>query len=393
EFPFQVIFSANKLVAGDFPVVKSKPLGPSSTNVQLIPPDPSNSYAMNWNVDVQRAITPSLSFTIAYVGSRTIHRPDALDDANWTLPALTAAGYMWPVTGGGKINPNFGGIKGQLWDGDGWYNGLQAGVTKTLSHGFQVQGSYSWGQCLDTGSNYSFNDQFQNSMVDYFYFDHRLTKGLCDYNITQNGVVNYIWTIPTPGLSGAASKILGGWQLGGILTAQTGQPFTPVVAGDPLGRNAGDTGMDYVDRLSGCSAINGGVTSYLNLNCFSPATAAASLAPQCNPFSGAAVPAPAGQIYCSNLLGSLGRNQLVGPSFFDLDFSLFKNIPVKAVSESFNIQFRAEFFNVLNHSNFLVPVDNETLFNQDGSAVPNASAIDATSNAAREIQFGIKIDW
>ncbi|MGH9354878.1 MAG: TonB-dependent receptor domain-containing protein, partial [Terriglobia bacterium] len=80
EFPFQVIFSANKLVAGDFPVVKSKPLGPSSTNVQLVPPDPSNSYAMNWNFDIQRAITSSLSFTIAYVGSRTIHRPDALDD-------------------------------------------------------------------------------------------------------------------------------------------------------------------------------------------------------------------------------------------------------------------------------------------------------------------------
>ncbi|MGH9359489.1 MAG: hypothetical protein ACRD1O_10000, partial [Terriglobia bacterium] len=394
EFPYQVTYSASNLVAGDFPIIKSTTLGPSKINVQYLQPDPPNSYAMNWNFNIQRSLTSDLSFTLAYVGSRTVHRPTSLDDVNWTLPTLTSAGYMWPVTGGGKINPNFGGMKSELWIGDGWYNGLQAGVTKRLSHGFQVQGSYSWGQCLDTSSSYSFNDQFQNSIVDSFYFDPKLNKGRCDYNITQNGVISAIWDLPAPSaLGGAASAILGGWQVGGILTAQTGQPFTPVVGGDPLGRNAGDTEVDYVDRLPGCSAVNGSVGSYFNLNCFSPATAPASFAAQCNPFSGAGVPPPAGQVYCSNLLGDLGRNQVVGPGFFDLDFSLFKNFPVKRISENFNVQFRAEFFNILNRANFLVPVDNEVFFNQDGSVVPGASSIDATSNAAREIQFALKVSW
>ena len=393
-FPFEEQFVASSLVAGDFPVVKSTQLGPSSFGIQQVPQNPPVPYTMNWNFNIQRAITSNLSLTIGYVGSRTVHRPDMFDDTNFTLPTLTPAGYMWPVSGGAQLNPNFGSISAQRWAGDGWYNGLQAGVTKRLSHGFQIQGSYSWGQCLDTGSNYSFNDQFQNSMTDYMYFDHRLIKGLCDYNITQNGVINAIWTIPAPaGLSGIASKIVGGWQLGGIVTAQTGSPFTPVVAGDPLGRNAGDTEVDYVDRLPGCNTKNGSVASYVNLNCFSPPTAAASFASQCSPFTGASVPAPAGQVYCSNLLGSLGRNQIVGPGLFDLDFSIFKNIPVQRISENFNVQFRAEFFNVLNHANFLVPVDNESFFNQDGSVVPGASAIDATSTSAREIQLGLKIVW
>ena len=394
ELPFSVTETATNLVAGDFPIIKSKPLSAANENASTLPANPAESYVMNWNFDVQRSITSTLAFTIAYVGSRTVHRPYSLDDVNWTLPTLTSAGYMWPVTGGGKINPNFGGMKAQFWDGDGYYNGLQLGVTKTLSHGFQVQGSYTWGQCRDTSSSYSFNDQFQNTIVDSFYFNHALNTGLCDYNITQNGVLNYIWTIPTPSSFGpTASKILGGWQVGGILTAQTGQPFTPVLAGDPLGRNAGDTNVDYVDRVPGCSAINGSVQSYLNLNCFSPPTAPASLAAQCNPFVGASTPAPAGQVYCSNLLGSLGRNQIVGPGFVDFDFSLYKNIPIKRVSEDFNVQFRAEFFNILNRANFLPPLDNEALFNQDGSVAPGASQIDATSNFSREIQFALKLTW
>jgi hypothetical protein len=397
ELPFVTQVSANGLTSGDFPVVNSQNLN-SSKGAFYVPQNPPNSYTMNWNVNIQRELTPTLSVTLGYVGSRSIHLPDLLDDINFSLPTLTSAGYMWPTTGGGKLNPNFGGIRAQLWNNDAWYEGLQAGVTKKMGHGLQVQGSYTYSKCLDTGSNLSFNDPYQNSLPDYMYFDHSLTKGACDFNITQSGVVSFIYTIPAPGkMKGFAEKALGGWQVGGIVTAQTGSPFTPVVGGDPLGRNAGDTGVDYVNLLTGCNPINGSVNSYLNLSCFTLPTAPASMQSQCNPYPNAPT-APAGQIYCANLLGSLGRNQITGPGFFDVDFSVFKNI---RLSERFTTQFRVEVFNILNHPNFLAPVDNETLFNggslsnglDASSAGLSPGKIDSTSGDSREIQFGFKLNF
>ena len=90
---------------------------------------------------------------------------------------------------------------------------------------------------------------------------------------------------------------------------------------------------------------------------------------------------------CSNLLGNAGRNEIYGPGFWNLDFSLFKNTQIK---ENLNVQFRVEFFNVLNHPTFQAPIDNQMLFNQDGSPVSGAGAIDTTAHNNREIQFGLK---
>jgi hypothetical protein len=91
-----------------------------------------------------------------------------------------------------------------------------------------------------------------------------------------------------------------------------------------------------------------------------------------------------------NLLGNAGRNQLVGPGFSELDFSLFKNIPIR---ERLHAQFRAEFFNVLNRANFQSPLDNLKVIAQNGTPVSNAGAIDSTSADPRQIQFGLKVIW
>jgi hypothetical protein len=91
-----------------------------------------------------------------------------------------------------------------------------------------------------------------------------------------------------------------------------------------------------------------------------------------------------------NLMGDAGRNQLFGPGLVDLDFSVFKDF---TISERLRLQFRAEFFNILNHSNFQSPVDNNTLFNQDGTPVPGAGAIDSTTTTSRQIQLALKVVW
>jgi hypothetical protein len=84
---------------------------------------------------------------------------------------------------------------------------------------------------------------------------------------------------------------------------------------------------------------------------------------------------------------------VIGPGLVNFDFSLFKNNYIRKISESFNVQFRAEFFNVFNKANFAVPTDNSHFFDQNGNAVGGAGSIDQTSTPAREIQFGIKVIW
>ena len=404
QFPFSLQASASGLVQGDFPIVKSTSLAlPSALGVVYVPQSPPRAYAMNWNLNVQREITPNLSATLGFVGSRSVHLPDLPDNVNYALPTSTPAGYLFPAGSVPKLNSHFGGIRARLWDNDGWYNGLQAGITKKLSRGLQLQGSYTWGKCFDTGSNFAFNDPFQNSLPDYNYFDHHTTRGLCDFNTTHSGVVSFIYTIPTrANMSGVESKILGGWQVGGIVTAQTGSPFTPVINGDPFSRKSGDTNVDYVNRLAGCDPVNPNWKSqglqYVNLSCFTLPQATPAIAAQCQTFgfrapgtNGPSDPGSTGIAgSCANLFGNVGRNQIVGPNLFDLDFSVFKNL---RVTERITTQVRVEMFNVLNHPSFLVPADNEALFNSNGAGMSNAGVIDSTSTDSRQIQFGLKINF
>jgi len=94
-----------------------------------------------------------------------------------------------------------------------------------------------------------------------------------------------------------------------------------------------------------------------------------------------------------NLRGNLGRNALIRPGISNLDFSVFKNNPVKRISESFNVQFRAEFFNLFNRANFASPVDNLIVFDQAGNRTSGAGLITSTQTPSREIQFALKVVW
>ncbi len=89
-------------------------------------------------------------------------------------------------------------------------------------------------------------------------------------------------------------------------------------------------------------------------------------------------------------LGNSGRNEVVGPGLSNLDFSLVKNSKIAGL-EAGNVQFRAEIFNILNKSNFAAPLDNDFIFNQDGSVADGAGAVDQTQTTSRQIQFGLKI--
>jgi hypothetical protein len=231
----------------------------------------------------------------------------------------------------------------------------------------QVQLAYTYSSCKDNGSGAQLGDPFQNSLTSLMFFDKASRHGACDFDIRHNLIANYIWTLPAPKWGGAAKWIARGWQLGGIVSASSGVPFTLILPGDPLGQNYTDSGFDYPNRVPGCNPIQGGI-NYVNDACF-------VVAPVTN---GGLV------------LGNNGRNSLYGPRLVNVDFSVFKNTHV---TERFNVQFRAEFFNVLNHANFQAPVDNNTFTSAsliDGT-VSGAGQIDSTTTPSRQIQLGLKL--
>ena len=100
-----------------------------------------------------------------------------------------------------------------------------------------------------------------------------------------------------------------------------------------------------------------------------------------------------GLLQCFNPRGNSGRNVVIGPGLANLDFSVFKNNAVKRISETFNVQVRAEFFNVLNRANFYPPITPVDVF--DGASNPTgvAGQLTTTTTPAREIQFAVKIIW
>lgn len=382
--PFNLQGSAPApLAQGSFPTGAFTALGLASRLRDMyIQSNPKRNYVMQWNLNVQRQLAPSLSATLAYVGSRGVHMVFHSDDINNVQPILTSAGYLWPTPGTGTpLNPKIGREDNLSWGSNSFYNALQLHLDKTLSHGFQVQGSYTFGRCIDEGSQTIFGDQFVASIPGLPAFDRRLRRGPCDYNVTHTLVVNYIWNIPSPqSFHGPAEWATKGWQLGGVYTFSTGTPFTPIFGGDPLGEGSTAT-YDVPNRVPGCALTNpGNPTNYLNTSCYTLPVATPAIASQCVAFAAAGT--------CSNLLGNAGRNNAIGPGFQNFDFSLFKN---NYIRENINLQFRAEFFNAFNHPNFASPVDNSSVFNQSGARVTGAGAVDATTNDSREIQFALKL--
>ncbi|MGH9708126.1 MAG: TonB-dependent receptor domain-containing protein [Candidatus Acidiferrales bacterium] len=386
--PFYLQGSASNLAAGLFPS-GAFPLLSAGSHLRTahVQPNPSRGYVMQWNLNVQRQITPNFSATVAYVGTRGIHLPFHADDANAVLPTLTSAGDLWPqnIGSGTVLNPNVGRVDYLDWESSSVFHGLEVGLIRRISHGFQVQGSYTWSRSIDDGSATTISDPYANSITSLLFFNRRLFRGPSDFNVGQNLVINYLWMIPTPGsLEGPLGWAARGWQVGGVFEASSGLPFTPLIGGDPLGQNNADP-FDYPDRVrgAGCGSLvnSGNVNNYIKLNCFTLPTPTTAIAAQCTPFSSA--PGT-----CQNLIGNAGRNEIVGPGLINLDFSLVKNNYIK---ENLNLQFRAEFFNLLNRSNFASPVANSTLFDQTGAAVGGAGLINETSTANREIQFGLKL--
>ncbi|HWW15662.1 MAG TPA: TonB-dependent receptor [Candidatus Dormibacteraeota bacterium] len=397
--------------------------GGTAQRAAFIDQHPKRNYVMQWNLNIQRAFGSNTTGMIAYVGSRSVHNLMQTDDSSIVLPvAKTPEGYLWPCTSsafdsqctaGGQLqqpsggpvtlvlnptlNPAFGRVPATFWNSDGIYHALEVQVQKRMSHGLSGQVSYTWGRTIDTASGSTDGDQFKNGLSSQFFFDSRLRRGPSDFNQTHNVVFSYNWEIPSPkALPSVLNWITGGWEFGGIINASTGVPFTVTIAPDSLGLNNTDA-FNFPDIVHGCNPVHGGI-NYVNLNCFTLPQATPDIAAQCQPFGfvSAALGPPGNPGIpgtCANLLGNSRRNNIVGPSLVNLDMSLFKNNYVRRISEQFNVQFRMEVFNILNHANFNPPTSNSQVFDGSGNPVGGAGLLDTTATTSRQVQFALKVIW
>ncbi|HWZ24131.1 MAG TPA: carboxypeptidase regulatory-like domain-containing protein [Verrucomicrobiae bacterium] len=385
--PFQIIGldKANTLGSGIDPNIS---FNPNSIRNRYVDQNPHRADVLNWNFNIQRQLSSMWTLTAGYVGSRSVHLSVAADDINLVPPVQTSAGILIP-SNTYQLDPNWGGANGGvvpgppggsgirpvLFDGESSYNGFQAQLRREMSHGLQGQVSYTLGKCRDTSSAPVTGDTYVNSVAVPLLLSKAYRVGACDFDVRNTLVGTVIWDVPGP-KSGLVSYALGGWEMGTIVTATSGSPYTVTVGGggDPLATGFnGDFSMDFANLISGCNATPGvrtdPVTGHLlafNPNCFAPA------------------PAVAGGV----LVGNSGRNRFYGPGLTTVDFSLFKNFSFR---ERFKAQFRGEFFNILNHPNFAAPNFLNDANNSIGAG--NAGVIGSTSTSSRQIQLGLKLVW
>lgn len=399
--PFFQSGTVTNLAPGTFPTGGFDQLTPTTFRYSYTPQHPQRSYMQQWSLNIQRELPGQFTVQVGYQGSKGTHLPYREDDINTVFPSSTTNGvYEFPTlinntpgnTPNPKLNNSLGQISAMLPIGYSEYSALQTQVTKRLTHSFQMQASYTWQKSIDDGSSSTFGDTFANSVSSLPYFAPDRRRALSDFNVTHTFVANYLYLLPNvPFSSSGAKLLLNGWQYGGIFQLGSGLPFTPFISGDPLGLRSADT-FGFPDRLKGPGCNGNAVnpqhkTHYIKSQCFAYPTESSNF----NPF-----------------LGTSGRNSIFGPGLQEFDMSFVKNTYVKRFGDNFDIQFRAEIFNIFNRVNYATPSKVSTfLFSPpaaptklsdgsysgslNGTPIASAGALTSTGTSSRQSQFALKI--
>jgi len=358
---------------------------------------PKRTYSLNYNLNVEQQISKNLTALIGYVGSHTLHTPFQAEDMNQVAPSnvqVIDGRYVYPA-GGVQQDANATEIFGLLFDGNANYNGMITQIRARAYHRLSAQATYTWGRCTDLGSSTQSPSTYQNSFASLIYYDKTQRKGECDFNIAQNFSANFLYVLPAP-QHGVLQTIVGSWQVGGVIIASTGVPFSLIQAGDVLGQQGQSFGA-VPDVIPNCNPINQNFRNtglnYINPACFVFPTVPSSsvIAPLCD--QGGTTPTN-GRVLCLNAQGNERRNQLIGPRLVNVDLSLVKNIRIPRISEAFSLQLRVEAFNIFNHANFQAPTHNNIFggrfgFNQESPGT--AGLLDSTATPSRQVQLGAKV--
>jgi hypothetical protein len=269
-----------------------------------------------------------------------------------------------------------------------WYNGLQVSVQKRLSHGLEFQSAYTYSKNLDLPQGRLFIDGEIPTPQAPGYVD----RGRSVFDATHNWRFNTLYTLPTLKSPGLVSKLVNGWSMQNIVSAQTGFAFTPAAPGD--------VSLNTLNAINGAYERPEYVTSANLSDVTSCSTGLTQSGRLCNPNAVVYNPATVitgkpNQWFNPNMfttpipgfLGNVGRGVLTGPGLFNWDFSLHKDTPLGFLGEAGKLQFRAEFFNILNRANF---INNPP--NGNGIVGPSAGSLTAARDG-RDIQLALKVSF
>jgi hypothetical protein len=306
-----------------------------------------------WSLSTESQLTQNWGLEVAYIGNRGVHLDYIHLYGNQPLPGT---GDLQPR----RPYPDFNAMLYDQFTGVSRYNAMTAKVTKRASKGFGLLASYTYGKGLDENAGDSeLNSTVQNDN------DPRADYGLSDNSIRQRLVVSPVWQLPLGrgraylDRGGVVNALAGGWEAAGIVTFQTGFPFTVGATQDYSNTGSTSPRPDRICNGAGAKTV----TSWFDTSCFSTDALSAALSNGTPRF------------------GNSGRNILTGPGIDEWDISLIKH---DHITERIGLEFRAEFFNLFNHPNFGIP----------GTAFGSSTAGQITgAGTPRDIQFGLKMTF
>jgi hypothetical protein len=360
----------------------------SPSNVQT---DIDTPTVLAWTFKIEQQIAPATSLTVGYAGSRGYHQilsgdlnePAFITCPNPSCPAALASGTIY-YPGTVKANPSVANTTSWFSTGSSSYNALEVDLRRNFQRGFQLRANYTYSKNLDDGS--AWNTSVSSNTPAFVSVPQRphLDWGPAATDVRHLAAINGSYELPFgrgrrffSDAGAFGDRLISGFTLSSIVNIQTGFPFSPQLGYNPTG--SGDTRNPIRPNVN--PSFRGSVYS------------SGSTASRVNQFFRPdAFLAPA-----YGTVGNLGRDTLTGPGYTDWDLSLAKTT---RISESFRAQFRAEFFNVLNHTNLQTPnavtyaagPTQGTPANQNTPAVvsPTAGVITSASTS-RQIQLGLKL--
>jgi hypothetical protein len=328
-----------------------------------ISPDFHGAHMQSWNVNVERQILASMSVMAGYFGSKgsNLRIPRNINqfvNGVRPFPTVSASSAILPGTALGNITE-----AGAL--GVSRYKGLWLSATQRLSRGLQFDASYTLSKSTDYNSLSENLVRIQNS------FDIAADLAPSDYDARHRFVINTIYQLPFSG-----NAFVEGWQLGGIVQAQTGNPLNIVTNVGTFNGVVNTLRPDLVGTID----VKGDPNQWFNNTVCDP-----RIAGSCTSSSVFALPVSADGTFH---FGNLPRNALYGPGFRNVDLSITKNTPM---SGKMRTQLRIEIFNLFNTANYGQPGRIVTVGSTSLGVITNTRFPTGDSGSARQVQFAAKV--
>jgi hypothetical protein len=374
--PYNTVYSYSSSTVAN-PTGPTPAVSPSTVDSAIRTPT-----LFSYDLKIEQQLAPATSLTIGYSGSHSYHQIMNGDLNEPAYQVQSNGAIYYPTTT--KANPAVANTTSWWAGASGNYNALVVDLRHNFNHGLQLRGNYTWSKNLDDGS--AWNTSVSSNTPAYVEVPAlpHLDYGPAASDIRDVASINATYELPfgqNKAFLGNAGNltdhIVSGWSIASITTLLSGFPFSPQLGYNPTG--SGDSR----------NPIRPNVTPGFSGQLYAGGSTAQRVAQYFNP---AAFSAPA-----AGYVGNAGRDSLVGPGFADWDLSLLKST---AISERTRLQFRAEFFNIVNHTNLQLP--NEVVYsagptqgttaNQNTvAALGSPGVISATANTSRQIQLGLKL--